>query len=652
MADLGGTHGAGAGVGLRFRVLGPALAERHGAPLALGAPQQQALLVVLLLNEGRPVSTAELLDALWGERPPARAVGILRTYVSRLRALLEPERAARTPATVLMSAGDGYALRLDTGAVDAGLFEARLSEAARLRGAGETAAAHRELGSALRLWFGVPLAGLPGPYVQRQRERLTGLWLSAQEDHFHGALELGLHRQTVAALGSFAAEHPLRERTQALLMLALHRVGRQAEAFAVYGATCRTLDGELGVGPGPELRALYERLLGSAPGGAVSAEPTPSAYPVPAQLPPDVTDFGGRTEAVTRLGALLREAAAGKTMAVAALTGLGGVGKTALAVHVAHTHRDSFPDGQLYVALRGDTSAPADISAALGHLLHSLGAAAQDIPEGAEERAALYRSMLAGRRVLILLDNAHDLMQVKPLLPGVRGCAVLITSRSRTVAPAGARIFAVDTMNEPEALRLLGAVAGHERVAAEPEAARELVASCGWLPLAIRIAGARLAARRRWTLADLAVRLRDDVRRLDELRVGKYGMEDSIRRGYEALDPCPARVFRRVAAAGVAVFGRSSVATLLGVGEQQARDAMECLVDAGLLEEHGADSYRCHDLVRLFARRQLERSPDPAERAAARVLRGAAPARTSAARAPRSAPAPVRSASGCTQTGP
>jgi DNA-binding SARP family transcriptional activator len=633
--------------GLRFRLLGPVAGELDGRPLALGPPQQRALLSALLLHEGRPVSVPELLDGLWGERVPARAVGILRTYVSRLRTLLEPERTARRPATVLVSAAGGYALRLSAGALDTGVYEARLREAGRLRAAGQTGASHRELGAALGMWAGTPLAGLPGPYVSRQRERLTELWLSAQENHFHSSMELGRHADVVADLRAFAAEHPLRERAQALLMLALHRTGCQSDAFAVYAAARSTLDAELGVGPGPELRALHARLLNSEPDPepapklehgpdpvrdpvrelvreAVREQQATPAAPccVPAQLPLDIPDFIGRRTAVARLGNLLRDAAAGKTMAVASLTGLGGVGKTALAVHVAHTLREEFPDGQLYVDLRGGTPAPADSSAVLVQLLRSLGVAARDVPDGADERAALYRTLLAGRRVLVLLDNVSDTAQVKPLLPGVRGCAVVITSRSRTIVVPGSRLIPVDAMDEPEALALLGAIVGPERVHAEPDAARELVFSCGWLPLAVRIAAARLLVRRQWSLADLAVRLRDERGRLDELRVDGIGVEAAFRRSYEMLEPGAARVFRRVAAAaGVTVLGRFTVAAMLGTGAYEAREAMESLVDAGLLEENGTDSYCCHDLVRLFARRQLERSADPDERAAAMVLR-------------------------------
>ncbi|WP_231634110.1 AfsR/SARP family transcriptional regulator, partial [Streptomyces clavuligerus] len=267
--------------GLRFRLLGPLQGEQNGRHLPLGPPQQRAFLAVLLLRVDRPVSTAELIDALWGERLPDRAVGTLRTYVSRLRRLLEPERPARSAATVLVSTDDGYLLRVPPGAVDTVEFERRTSAAGRLRAAGDTESAHGELDAALELWSGTPLTGLPGPHAARQRDRLTELWLTAREDHFHCSLALERHTATIPPLRAFAAEHPLRERTQALLMQALHRDGRQAEALGVYEETCRALAGELGVGPGRELSALHTRLRTAAPGELPEARATVVRVRVP-----------------------------------------------------------------------------------------------------------------------------------------------------------------------------------------------------------------------------------------------------------------------------------------------------------------------------------------------------------------------------------
>ncbi|MFJ8311810.1 MULTISPECIES: AfsR/SARP family transcriptional regulator [unclassified Streptomyces] len=670
MAESGGTGESGIAGGVRFRMLGPVEGELGGTALALGPPQQRALLAVLLLREGRPVSMPELLDAIWGERLPPRGVGTLRTYVSRLRTLLEPGRPARTPARLLVSADDGYALRVPSAALDTTVFEARLAEAARLRGAGDTAAAHRELAGALALWGGTPLSGLPGPHAERQRDRLTELWLSAREDHFHCALALDRHAATIAPLGAFAAEHPLRERAQALLMLALHRVGRQADAFAVYETTRRTLDTELGVPPGPELTALHTRLLSrpleapvtqkppvvgnrSAPvvgnrsagrsgsplversrdlgegwaqrtpavGTPVTAPPAPAepepTNPVPSQLPPDIQDFTGRAPLLAEVTATLQEASNGQAVGLAVLTGLAGVGKSALAVHAAHRMRAAFPDGQLYVDLRGHDPEPADSAAVLTQLLRSLGVPEAAVPEDAGQRAALYRSLLAGRRVLVLLDAAHDTAQIRPLLPGTPGSAVLVTSRTRIVGLPGARLVDVEAPAEPDALDMLAAIAGAGRVRSEPDAARQLVAACGRLPLAVRIAASRLVARPDWAVADLVTRLRSERRRLDELEADGLGVDAAFRLSYEGLDAPAARAFRLAAAADVPVFGRDTTAALLGVDEYAAEDALEALVDAGLIEAYGVDRYRFHDLVRIFARRMLERSPNAAERPAA-----------------------------------
>uniref|UniRef100_UPI0006E3A1CA ATP-binding protein n=1 Tax=Streptomyces atriruber TaxID=545121 RepID=UPI0006E3A1CA len=346
-----------------------------------------------------------------------------------------------------------------------------------------------------------------------------------------------------------------------------------------------------------------------------------SAVPVtPAQLLPDVPDFAGREAEARLLTETLRSATSGSTMAVATLTGLGGVGKTALAVHVAHALRDEFPDGQLYVDLRGADPAPGvDSGSALTGFLRALGIPESAVPDGIEQQTALYRSLLAGRRMLVFLDNARDTAQVRPLLPGAPGCAVLVTSRSRTITLPGARLVDVETMDEPQALGLLCAIVGAERVAAERDAARELVAVCGGLPLAVRIVAARLAARPGRPMTDLVARLRDERRRLDELRVDDLGVEATFRLGYEALEPGLAHAFRMVSLCYMPSFCRGAAGALLGVGDEEAEQLVERLVDAGLMELHGEDRYRFHDLVRLFARRQCELRESAAERAAARL---------------------------------
>jgi DNA-binding SARP family transcriptional activator len=465
------------GGALRFQLLGPVRAWRGERQVDLGSPQQVAVACVLLMHGGRPVTTQQLIDALWGEEPPPRAMGALRTYISRLRAVIEPERPARAPAAVLVSVPDGYALRVPAEAVDVLAFERAVEAADESRAESDHTAAHKYLHDALALWDGVPLAGVTGPYAESTRERLEQRRLYAQELRLESELALGRAAETVAELTVLVAEHPLRESLRGLLMLALYRSGRQAEALGVYTDTRRLLIEELGVEPGPELAALHARMLD---GDLELAPPAAPADPVqvplrPAQLPTDIADFTGRSSLVEELMEALRNADV-QAVAISALAGIGGVGKTTLAVHAAHLLRGEFPDGQLYADLRGAGASPADPGTVLGDFLRSLGVPAREIPDGTEARSALYRTLLADRRVLVMLDNARDPAQVRPLLPGTAGCSVVITSRARMAGLPGVRPFDVDVLEEAEALDLFAAIAGAERVAAEPQAARDVLA--------------------------------------------------------------------------------------------------------------------------------------------------------------------------------
>ncbi|WP_234425839.1 AfsR/SARP family transcriptional regulator, partial [Streptomyces kebangsaanensis] len=474
---------------LRFGVLGPVRAWRGEEPLATGSPQQRALLAALLLREGRTATAAELIDALWGEEPPSQALAAVRTYASRLRKVLD--------AGVLVSESGGYAVRgLGEGALDLAVAQEWAARAEKARTAGDLCRAREVLGRALALWDGEALAGVPGPYAEAQRVRLEEWRLQLLETRLDMDLEQGCHAEAVSELTALTAAHPLRERLRELLMLALYRSGRQAEALAVYADTRRLLADELGVDPRPELRELQQRILRADPALAEPSSPAaePAAAPVrPAQLPATVPDFTGRSSFVTELGEVL-SSAEGRVMAVSAVAGIGGVGKTTLAVHVAHRARAAFPDGQLYVDLQGTGPRAAEPETVLGSFLRALGTPDAAVPESLEDRAALYRSVLDGRRVLVLLDNARDAAQVRPLLPGTEGCAALVTSRVRMVDLAGAHLVDLDVMSPEEALQLFTRIVGEERVASEREAALDVVAACGFLPLAIRIAASRLAA--------------------------------------------------------------------------------------------------------------------------------------------------------------
>ncbi|MFC1412140.1 BTAD domain-containing putative transcriptional regulator [Streptacidiphilus sp. N1-12] len=604
-----------AGPPLEFQLLGAVRARLDGMPLELGSPQQLAVLARLLLAAGRAVPVQDLVGGIWGETSPPRAVGTVRTYVSRLRGLLDPARAKRGRDTVLLSVGDGYALRIPDGALDLDLLEQLRTRAAKEYSAGDPAAAGALLDRALALWSGEPLAGVPGEYATRERDRIAALRFDLVEERAAADLAQGLHGQAVALLGPLVAEQPLRERPRAQLMLALYRGGRQAEALGVYADTRRLLVAELGVEPGPELAALHRRILAADPDLDPAPQPGPRSdappIPRPSQLPSDIPDFIGRADIVRYLLRVLT-AREGSAVGVYALSGLGGVGKTTLAVHVAHRAREAFPDGQLYADLNGTQAVPADPFDVLAQFLTSLGVAPDQLPEQLDQRSALLRSLLADRSVLMLLDNARDAAQVRPLLPGTPGNAVLVTSRIRPAELPGVQLLGVSTLGQDEAVSLLAAVAGPARIADEEPAARALVNACALLPLAVRIVAARLAARPSWTVGSLLARLEDQRRRLDELRVGSLAVEATFQLGYQQLTEHQARAFRLLALPEGPSLPIGGAAAVLAGAEPEVEDLAESLVDAGLLEADGAGRYRYHDLLRLFARSRAE-AQDPAE---------------------------------------
>lgn len=594
----------GAADSLRFTVLGPVRAWRGSDALPSGSPQQRALLAALLLREGRTATAGELIDAFWGEDPPSQALATIRTYASRLRKILGQE--------TLVSESGGYALRIGRGALDLTLAQDLAVEAEKARAGGNRLQARTLINKVLGLWDGEALASVPGPYAENQRTRLEEWRLQLTEARLDLDLEVGSHAEAVSELTALTAAHPLRERLRELLMVALYRSGRQAEALAVYADTRRLLSEELGVDPRPELAQLQQRILRADEELARPAdEPAPAHSPLrPAQLPATVPDFTGRDSFVRDLGAQLASTE-GAVMAVSALAGIGGVGKTTLAVHVAHQARPHFPDGQLYVDLQGAGARAAEPETVLGSFLRALGTADSAIPDTLDERAALFRSTLDGRRVLVLLDNAHDAAQIRPLLPGTPGCAALVTSRVRMVDLAGAHLVDLDVMSPDEALQLFTRIVGAERVGAEREAALDVVAACGFLPLAIRIAASRLAARRTWTVSVLAAKLADERRRLDELQAGDLAVKATFELGYGQLEPAQARAFRLLGLADGPDISLAAAAALLNLEPHTAEDLLEALVDTSLLESAAPGRYRYHDLVRLYARACAERDEQP-----------------------------------------
>ncbi|PZG21782.1 AfsR/SARP family transcriptional regulator [Nonomuraea aridisoli] len=628
---MAGQSGEG---GLRFAVLGPVRAWRDGGELDLGTPLQRSILGMLLLREGHAVTPNEMIDAVWGEEAPPRALGALRTYVSRLRTVLEPDRPARSRPELLTSIGRGYALRLPADALDLTRFERSVAEAESARKAGRLGEAARCLRAALALFEGEPLAGAVGPYAEHQRDRLVERRISVIETLMDVDLELGNHAKVVSELIALTADHPLRERLRAQLMLAYYRCGRQGDALNVFTETREALIEELGIEPGRELSALHQRILAADPTLALPEQPAEQSaelpaepatdeeeqpapareLPRPAQLPAAVSDFTGRKELAVRLRTLLSaqsSALSSEGVPLVAISGIGGVGKTALAVHVAHLLDDAFPDGQLYADLRGYSDEATAPESALGGFLRALGIPPDVIPEGLAERSALYRSILADRRILVLLDNARDAEQVSPLLPGSPGCAAIVTSRVKLADLPSARLVDLDVMEPDEALSLFAAVAGAERVSAEHGAAMDVVAACGFLPLAVRIVAARLAARPSWTVASLVPRLADEQRRLDELKVGTMAVEATFALGYGQLEAAQARAFRLLSLPNGPDISAGAAAAVLSMSAFEAEEVLESLVDASLLEAPGPGRYRFHDLLKLFARRVLDRTERP-----------------------------------------
>ncbi|MFJ6385220.1 AfsR/SARP family transcriptional regulator [Kitasatospora sp. NPDC092039] len=612
MADMGGS-------GLRFGLLGPLRAWYGERELELGRPQQRAVLAVLLAAAGRTVAVPVLVEGVWGGAAPADPRKAVQLAVSRLRTAFRPYAGDDPQRMPLVRVGDGYALRLSGAQVDTAAWEALLAEAGRLRAADAPPQQVREvLRRGQRLWVGEPLAGLPGPHAEAVRAGLTEQRISAKETELELDADLGDRTDLTAAAAALALEHPGRPRLTAVLMRALYQAGRRAEALAVYE------DARASLPPGADgPAALQLRILREdaslLPAGATADPVGPAAeadrWQAPDQLPAGLPDFTGRTEEAETLTDRLC-AAGGRAVVVSALDGMGGVGKTALAVHVARRVRDRFPDGQLFADLRGADRTPPDPGTVLAGFLRDLGVDPGEIPPDTGERSALYRSALAGRRVLVVLDNAATPGHVEPLLPGSPGCAVLVTSRHRLTGLAGAHQLRLDTLPPEQALELLTRIVGAERVAAEPGAAEEVVRACGLLPLAVRIVASRLAADPSLTLAALAEGLRRE-HRLAELSDGERTVEASFALSYHRLDAELARAFRLLALPDAPDVPLPCAAALLDRSEAETGELLETLVDLNLLQSPRFGRYGFHDLVRAYARARLTAEDGAAARTAA-----------------------------------
>ncbi|MEV6170825.1 BTAD domain-containing putative transcriptional regulator [Streptomyces sp. NPDC051954] len=615
---------------LYFSVLGPVRAWRGKRELNLGSPQQRVVLAVLLLRRGRPVTVAEFVDAVWGEAPPPAAVSVLRTYASRLRKLLEEERGVGGPPRVLVSAADGYLLRVPERAVDLGVFEQRVAEGRKQRAAGELAAAADLLRAGLAQWEGVPLAGIPGPLAEVERSRLAEERLTVLESCLEIEVELGQLGEAVPRLISLTGEYPLREELCRLLMLAFYRSGRQAEALAAYRRTRGTLVAEVGVEPGVSLRDLHDRILAadasllperSGPQQRLSSREPGAAGQVagPAQLPADLPTFTGREDELKQVRTLGPDTTTSSTVTV--ISGMAGIGKTALAVHWAHRIAGHYPDGQLYVNLRGfdPTGAVVSSSEAIRAFLDALGVPPQTIPGSLDAQTALYRSLLADQRVLVLLDNARDTEQVRPLLPGSADCLAIVTSRSQLaglVTREGAQPLTLGPLPPAEAHDLLARRVGAVRLTAEPQAANEIIECCGRLPLALAVVAARAATNPGFTLATVAGELREGRGNLDALTGGDptSDVRTVFSWSYDALSAPAARLFRLLGLhCGMDISGHAAAA-LAGLPLRETRGLLAEITRAHLLNEHTPGRYTLHDLLRVYAAERVAAQEPPKER--------------------------------------
>ncbi len=699
---------------LRVGVLGPVTVWNGNEELRVGQPRQQAVLGILAMRANRVISRGELVDAVWGQDPPASAEGGIYTYVAGLRRIIEPTRSVRGPGRVLVSSGAGYVLHLVPGQPDAVAFEQHLARARQLRKNGDLAGAVDALESALGLWRGAAFAGVPGPFAETERVRLAELRSGAAEERADVLLLLGRHEEVVPDLTALVTDHPLRERMRGLLMIALYRCGRPAEALRVFQDGRRVLAEELGIDPGTELSRIHQQVLTSDPalnqagpaaaggrastaaaggrastaaaGGRAStaaaggpagpaaasgpaADGRPggpagspgsrrkdagtgprgsdgsvlpsgtaapdrvspwaagsSGVPVPAQLPLDAPGFSGRHDELRALNAMLpsaRAAGTDESVSVAVISGTAGVGKTALAIRFGRQVAKRFPDGQLYVNLCGpDPGRPMEPDVALRFFLDAFGVPPHRIAAPLEERAALFRSLVDGMRVLIVLDNASSAAQVRPLLPGSPGCLVVVTSRNQMaglVATEGAALITLDVLGDDEAHEMLARRLGQERVAAEPRVADEIVAACARLPLALSIAAARAVGRPKRPLAELAAELRDARGRLDALEAGDAASDVRavLSWSYDQLSQAAARMFRLLGLHPGPDISVPAAASMAGISRAEAAAALRELTRTHMAAEQLPGRFAFHDLLRAYAAEAAEQHDAEEDRSAA-----------------------------------
>ncbi|WP_027660382.1 AfsR/SARP family transcriptional regulator [Salinispora fenicalii] len=631
---------------MRIQILGPISAWRDHEPLDLGPAAQRALLGLLTIVCGQPLSHAELLAAVWPDRlPPPTARNVIQTHVKHLRSILEPDRRRRAPSKILRQVGDGYALHVPGAAVDVVRFRHQVTAATGLAHRGEINGAADLLGQSLALWNGSPLADIPALTAHPKVVALAAERQAVLDRYGDMMIAAGRAGEALPVLEEAAAAQPLDESAQARLIRAYHAAGRRSRAFSRYHQVRRLLTEELGVGPGPQLTTAHTALLRDEAPAAAPAEPGPATVPaasteaaggafvVPAQLPADIPDFTGRGAELRHLDRLLAErpgptSAGAAPAALVAVSGTAGVGKTALAVRWAHRVRSWFPDGQLYVDLRGhDADPPVAARQALAGFLRGLGVAGADHPPGTEERAAAYRSRMDGRRMLVVLDNAVSAEQIRPLLPGSPSCFVLVTSRdslAALVARHGARRIELDVLPQDDAVVLIRRLTD-PRLTNEPGATAALAVQCARLPLALRLAAEMTDSRPGTPLTELVQELADQRHRLDLLDAGgdrRTGVRAVLSWSYRRLPADAARAFRLLGRDCEPDVEPQVAAGILGTTVAEAWRLLDLLARAHLLQRGPGCRYGMHALLRAYAVHLVETEHAHTERPAAIGLPG------------------------------
>jgi len=607
---------------MEFCLLGPLVVHSGETAVPIPPGNQRVLLAALLLNANQAVSADALTEIIWPVGPPPSARATLQNYVKRLRHALDDAGHLR-----IRTQPRGYLIQVEPGELDLTRFENLRDEARAAARAGSWHRAAHQFRAALRLWRGEPLMDVRSdPLAACEAPRLQEMRLQALEERIEADLHLGRDGDVIAELHKVIAAHPLRERFHGLLLLALYRCGRQGDALAAYQRARRLLNDELGIEPGLALRRLQRQILTADPALGPQQDGQPAiggpAPPVPRQLPGPTPHFACRAKELSELSELPDHCGpARKAAVIAAIWGTPGVGKSALAIHWAHQVSERFPDGQLYVNLRGFGPHRLCVppTKAIGWLLDGLQVPSQRIPAGLDAQAALYRSLLADRRMLILLDNARDAEQVRPLLPGSAGCLVVVTSRSELtglVTTEGARPLVVDLLSAADAHQLLAVRLGADRLEREPTAVAELIELCARLPLALSVVAARSSARPWLPLASLAAELRGARNPLDALETGDPA--SNVRAVFswsnQQLSPPAARLFRLLGVhCGPDITSHAS-ASLAGLSRRQVRRLLGELTRSCLLAEHSPGRFACHDLLRAFAAEQARIRDSAADR--------------------------------------